>query len=267
MPGRTPPDTDEGLMVSHILWSLDQEKLYQNKADVEQLGQSLAGDLEELNGIQQMELVRLTSSQSDFMTIALAEELELLETFQRQFGHREIGRFLNREYTFLSVTELSFYSDPEDRIERELQEQGLSEGTDEYEEARREKEARMEKYEEMRLHPELPDDMDRVTFYPMKKRRKPEQNWYQLPKEERAKLMKAHGATGRKYSGKVKQIITSSVGLDDWEWGVTLYAHDPREFKRLIYEMRFDEVSAVYSDFGPFFTGFRIQPEELPDYC
>jgi chlorite dismutase len=70
--------------------------------------------------------------------------------------------------------------------------------------------------------------------------------------------------TGRKYAGKIKQIITSCVGLDDWEWGVTLYGDDARDFKRLIYEMRFDEVSAVYSDFGPFYTGYRVQPEDLP---
>jgi chlorite dismutase len=97
--------------------------------------------------------------------------------------------------------------------------------------------------------------MPYVCFYPMSKRRAPGQNWYALTLEERSRLMHAHGMTGRRYAGRVQQIITGAIGLAEWEWGVTLFARDPLDFKRLVTEMRFDEVSAQYAEFGDFFVG------------
>jgi chlorite dismutase len=99
----------------------------------------------------------------------------------------------------------------------------------------------------------------------MDRRRGEEKNWYMLPIQERQRQMHEHGMVGRRYQGEVRQIITGSVGLDDWEWGVTLFAEDPLVFKKLIYEMRFDEVSAMYAEFGDFFTGIRRQVAELPE--
>jgi len=106
-----------------------------------------------------------------------------------------------------------------------------------------------------RLYPQPVPDMPYVCFYPMSKRREPGQNWYSLPLEERSRLMHAHGLTGRKYAGRIQQIITGAIGLDAWEWGVTLFARDPLDFKRLVTEMRFDEVSAKYAEFGDFYVG------------
>ncbi|MGZ4732687.1 MAG: chlorite dismutase family protein, partial [Terriglobales bacterium] len=97
-----------------------------------------------------------------------------------------------------------------------------------------------------------------VSFYPMDRRRGEAKNWYSLPIEERARQMNEHGLIGRRYAGEVRQIITGSIGFDDWEWGVDLFAHDPLVFKKLIYEMRFDEVSAVYALFGQFYLGVRV---------
>jgi chlorite dismutase len=102
-----------------------------------------------------------------------------------------------------------------------------------------------------------------VCFYPMSKKREGADNWYMLDSSSRAELMRAHGSTGRRYAGKVTQIVTGSTGLDDWEWGVTLFADDPLTFKKLVYEMRFDEVSARYAEFGPFFVGRRLMPGDL----
>jgi chlorite dismutase len=104
--------------------------------------------------------------------------------------------------------------------------------------------------------------MKYVSFYPMSKRRAVDQNWYALDVRERSRLMRDHGMTGRRYAGKVFQVITGSIGLDDWEWGVTLFARDPLDFKRLVTEMRFDEASAVYGEFGRFFTGIRFAPSD-----
>jgi chlorite dismutase len=97
----------------------------------------------------------------------------------------------------------------------------------------------------------------------MSKKRDGADNWYSLASAERSDLMRAHGRTGRRYEGRVSQIVTGSMGLDDWEWGVTLFSNDPLEFKKLIYEMRFDEVSARFAEFGPFYVGERLFPGSL----
>jgi chlorite dismutase len=115
-----------------------------------------------------------------------------------------------------------------------------------------------------RLHPELPPaGKTALCFYPMSKRREPGQNWYSLPYDERKELMYGHGAKGREYAGRILQVITGSTGLDDWEWGVTLFATDPVDLKRCVYEMRFDPASAVYAEFGAFTTGLIGSIDEV----
>jgi hydrogen peroxide-dependent heme synthase len=114
-----------------------------------------------------------------------------------------------------------------------------------------------------RLHPKLPPDgKPAFCFYPMSKRRNVGQNWFSLPYDERLELMHGHGKTGRTFAGRVLQLITGSTGLDDWEWGVTLLADDPTALKEIVYDMRFDEVSAQYADFGPFVTGLLLEPAD-----
>jgi chlorite dismutase len=104
--------------------------------------------------------------------------------------------------------------------------------------------------------------MPYVCFYPMSKRRASGQNWYALPLEERSRLMMAHGMTGRGYAGRVVQVISGAIGLDAWEWGVTLFAADPLAFKKIVTDMRFDEVSAQYAEFGEFYVGKTLSPAE-----
>jgi len=117
---------------------------------------------------------------------------------------------------------------------------------------------------EARLHPKLPPEGKRaLCFYPMSKRRQPDQNWYLLPYEERLQFMHGHGKVGRQFAGRIVQLITGSVGLDDWEWGVTLFAADPVALKDCVYEMRFDEASARYAEFGPFVTGLVAPVDEV----
>ena len=120
-------------------------------------------------------------------------------------------------------------------------------------------------YLEARLHPRLPDNFPIVCFYPMAKAREAERNWYTLPFDERKKLMQGHGDSGRRYASRITQLITSATGLDDWEWGVTLFARDLKAIRDVVYEMRFDAASARYGLFGAFYVGVRFAPEELPD--
>ncbi|MFV1988620.1 MAG: hydrogen peroxide-dependent heme synthase [Gemmatimonadota bacterium] len=114
-----------------------------------------------------------------------------------------------------------------------------------------------------RIYPVQPDDMPYVSYYPMDKRRDRGQNWYALPLDTRASLMKAHGTIGRRYAGRITQVISGSVGFADWEWAVTLWAADPLVFKEIVTEMRYDEASAVYGEFGRFFVGRRMTAEDI----
>jgi peroxiredoxin len=123
-----------------------------------------------------------------------------------------------------------------------------------------------EEMKQARLYPTLPpEDKPAFCFYPMSKRRDPTFNWYALPYDARVELMKAHGAVGRTFKGRILQLITGSTGLDDWEWGVTLFGVHPDDLKACVYEMRFDEASARYADFGPFFTGMVQEVEVVLD--
>lgn len=115
-----------------------------------------------------------------------------------------------------------------------------------------------------RLYPDLPPEGKPAwCFYPMSKRRGPEQNWFTLPYDDRKELMHEHGASGRAFSGRVLQVVTGSAGLDDYEWGVTLFAEKPDDLKEVVYTMRFDTASAVYAEFGPFWTGIVGSVDEV----
>lgn len=119
---------------------------------------------------------------------------------------------------------------------------------------------------EARLHPRLPPaGKTAFCFYPMSKRRSPSQNWFTLPFEERKDLMLGHGKTGRTFAGRVLQVVTGATGVDDWEWGVTLFAVHPDDLKDVVYTMRFDEASANYAEFGPFVTGMVAPAEQVLD--
>lgn len=159
------------------------------------------------------------------------------------------------EYSFLSLTELSEYTSTEADERARLE----AAGEGDVEAALTAWSARMEAYDDARLHPRLPP-RPVIAFYPMSKRRAEGANWYGLPFEARRNMMQGHARVGRRYAGRVLQLITGATGLDDWEWGVTLLADDPVTVKEIVYEMRFDEVSARYGEFGPFFVGLTMAP-------
>jgi chlorite dismutase len=159
-------------------------------------------------------------------------------------------------YSFVSLTELSEYTSSEADERARLEAAGESDV-----EARlAEWSQRIARYNDARLHPRLPEK-PMIAFYPMSKRRQGDDNWYSLPFEDRRELMAGHARVGRSYAGRVLQLITGATGLDDWEWGVTLLAEDPAVIKEIVYEMRFDAVSARYGEFVPFFVGLVMDPE------
>ncbi len=181
----------------------------------------------------------IVGHKADLMMIHLRPDMNQLHDLEEGFDRSMVGSCTSRVYSYLSVIEVSRHAAPE----------GTGSNVED------------SPYIRARLYPELPEHSRFVCFYPMSKRRQGDDNWYLLEGSERAELMRAHGRTGRRYAGKVSQVVTGSMGLDDWEWGVTLFSDDPLQFKKLVYEMRFDEVSARFAEFGPFFVGKRLVPE------
>ncbi|HET7614767.1 MAG TPA: chlorite dismutase family protein [Gemmatimonadaceae bacterium] len=204
---------------------------------------------------------RLIGSGSDLMAIHFRDSLDELARVQDSFAASAVAKQLELSYSFLSVTEAGLYHITAE-LARAASARGGEVGDAEYVKALADRAAaeRESAHIRRRLYPELPANMPYVCFYPMSKRRDEGQNWYTLSLDERSRLMYAHGLTGRRYAGKVQQVISGAIGLDAWEWGVTLFARDPLDFKKLVTDMRFDEVSAKYAVFGDFYVGRLIEP-------
>ena len=203
----------------------------------------------------QSALYSVLGHKGDLMLVHFRQSFDDLNHAEMQFSQLRLSDYLELESSYLSVIELGLYESSL-KTYRELAEQGIEPHSEEWKQAIKETLARQREAMRPRLFPEIPKNRY-ICFYPMDRRRGENKNWYTLPIEERARQMNEHGLVGRRYAGEVKQIITGSIGFDDWEWGVDLFADDPLVFKKLIYEMRFDEVSAVYALFGHFYVGVR----------
>jgi chlorite dismutase len=177
-----------------------------------------------------------------------------------------LGPALRPVYSFVSLTEVSEYVPTVAAYGKRLVEEGETEGSPAYAAKLKAYEQREVHMRRQRLTPDFPP-WPATCFYPMNKTRVPGANWFTLPFEERNKLMAEHGRTGMTFGGKVTQLITVSVGLDDWEWGVTLWARNPQFLKEIVYRMRFDEASAKYAQFGPFYTSYITTAEKMLEHC
>ncbi len=198
----------------------------------------------------------------DLMFVHFRRDLAELNRVELALQRLRLWDYLEASSSYVSVIELGLYESTA-RIYRTFSERGLEPGTEAWTAAFDEEMDRQRKAMEPRLHPPIPS-FRYICFYPMDRRRGETKNWYMVPFADRARMMHEHGMVGRRYAGLVKQIISGSVGFDDWEWGVDLFSDEPLQFKKLIYEMRFDEVSAVYAGFGQFFIGLRVGAEALP---
>jgi len=177
-----------------------------------------------------------------------------------------LGAALTPTYSFVSLTEVSEYVPTVEQYGQRLVVEGETLDSPSYRAKVQGYAAREDAMRKARLEPELPP-WPNACFYPMNKKRKVGENWFTLPFSERSRLMAEHGRTGMSFGGRVTQLITVSVGLDDWEWGVTLWARRPEFLKEIVYTMRFDEASARYAEFGPFYTGFVATPEQILAHC
>src|SRR3954462_4246450 len=215
----------------------------------------------EQNQNGQSAVFSLLGHKGDLMLVHFRESFDALNQAELQLARTRLNDYLEPASSYLSVIELGLYESTV-KTYRTLAERGIEPHSAEWKQAIEETLSRQREAMHARLFPSIPPNRY-VCFYPMDRRRGEDKNWYTLPIEERQRQMNEHGLIGRRYAGEVKQIISGSIGFDDWEWGVTLFAEEPLVFKKLIYEMRFDEVSAVYALFGHFYVGVRVPAAKL----
>jgi chlorite dismutase len=257
-----PPETTEGWYVFHHVYSWNRPALRALQCS----------NIMAAKGQAERELTALATpssggwsavfpligSRADVMLVHFRPTLDDIGVAQQAVAKLTLFDALHTECTFLSVTEAGLYHASAD-LAKEATARGGSVGDDAYRAAMAERvdKERSSTHVQRRLYPTQPADMPYICFYPMSKRRNAGQNWYALSLEERSRLMMTHGITGRGYSGRIVQVISGAIGFDTWEWGVTLFAGDPLQFKKIVTDMRFDEVSAQYAEFGEFYVGKR----------
>jgi hydrogen peroxide-dependent heme synthase len=211
----------------------------------------------------QSALYSMLGHKAELLLLHFRSSFDYLKHAELQIAQLRLNEFLEQTTSYVSMVELGLYESSV-KLYRSLREQGIEPHSAEWNAAVEETVKRQAEAMRPRLYPDIPPARY-LCFYPMDRKRGELKNWYSLPIEERQRQMEEHGLVGRRYAGTVKQIITGSIGFDDWEWGVDLFADDPLVFKKLIYEMRFDQVSAEYALFGTFYIGMRCPGNRLDD--
>jgi peroxiredoxin len=258
------PLTTEGYGVLHQMmrfrWTAWRALPEATRSSIASEAATVLGEMEQ-GSAGQSALFSLIGHKGDLMFVHFRNSFADLNQAELKLAGLRLSEYFEPTSSYLSIIELGLY-DSTLKIYKELAAQGIQPYSDQW---KAEIECKLERHREAmhpRLFPPIPPNRY-ICFYPMDRRRGEDKNWYTLPIEERARQMNEHGLVGRRYAGEVKQIITGSIGFDDWEWGVDLFADDPLVFKKLIYEMRFDHVSAVYALFGQFYVGVRCPAASL----
>lgn len=262
----------EGWHVMHLYYHIDhgqwqtlsKDERREAKTTLTELVQEIRTDGQADIPNSQLLTFAVATPKADIGFMLLTPDLQVANAYEKRLTLSLGPDVLNPSFSYLSQTERSEYTTTREQYAEEtlVGEKDLKEGSDEYEAALKEFDERMEHYTQHRLYPVLPD-WPAICFYPMSKRRLGDDNWYALDYAERRELMKGHATTGRKYSGRILQLITGSTGLDDAEWGVTLLAKDTMDIKAIVYEMRFDPVSVRFGEFGDFYIGMQLPLDEL----
>ncbi len=261
-----PMNAKEGWFVSHLFFRIDRRVWEQVQPEDRKRG------LEQFRGIIaefrrhdhcQLHCYSIWGLKADLAIMLVAPDLQMLNDTEFALLAALPGGALAPVHTFVSMSEISEYMSQDKDYDRTLREkEGLSPDSEPYRQKMTAFRERMQVYINERLYPQIPDHR-LMCFYPMNKQRGDKENWYLLDFDDRKTYMAGHAITGRKFQGTVRQLVTGSIGLDDWEWGVTLFADDPFYFKKLLYEMRYDEASARFGEFGKFYVGLRLEPDQL----
>jgi chlorite dismutase len=257
----------EGWHVMHLFYHVDHSQWSMYSDDEKRQAKTRLTELvQEIRANPDTHLLTFSvaTPKADLGFMLLTPDLQVANAYEKQLTLSLGPDILNPVYSYLSQTESSEYTTTREQYAAEtlVAEKGLTEGSEEFETALKEFDERMAHYLKHRLYPVLPD-WPVICFYPMSKRRSGGDNWYSLDYEARKELMAGHARVGRTYSGRILQLITGSTGLDEHEWGVTLLAKDTIDVKAIVYEMRFDEVSARYGEFGDFYIGMQLPLDVL----
>jgi hydrogen peroxide-dependent heme synthase len=263
----TPIVPREGWHVMHLFYHVDHAQWALFSDDEKRQAKTRLTELvQEIRATPDTHLLifSVATPKADLGFMLLTPDLQVANMYEKQLSLSLGPEILSPSYSYLSQTESSEYTTSREQYAAEtlVAEKGMAEGTPEFETALREFDDRMTHYLKHRLYPVLPD-WPVICFYPMSKRRSGNDNWYSLGYERRRELMAGHARVGRTYAGRILQLITGSTGLDEYEWGVTLLAKDTIDIKSIVYEMRFDEVSARYAEFGDFYIGMQLPLDVL----
>jgi hydrogen peroxide-dependent heme synthase len=259
----------EGWHCSHLFYKFDRSRLTtMNPAQI-------AGGCEQVTAIldptasdapARLQTSVVSGHKADFGLMLLDPDPLKIDYIHQRLSASCLGPAIVPTYSFISITEVSEYVPTLEQYGNRLVEEGEQRDSPAYKAKLKAYESREEMMRKQRLTPDLPP-WPSTCFYPMNKKRKVGENWFTLPAAERNRLMAEHGRTGMTFGGKVTQLITASTGFDDWEWGVTLWARNPQFLKDIVYKMRFDEASARYAEFGPFYVSYVMTPAEMLKHC
>lgn len=258
-----------GWHCSHLYYSFDRSAL----AGLDAVGRQQVADalIATLDPEADEAPLRLQSSivsghKADFGLMVMDPDPLKVDSVHQRLMASAAGPVLRPGYSFVSVTEISEYVPSIEDYGKRVAAEGDEPGTPAYEAKVKAYAARLEGMNRQRLTPEFPPYQS-CCFYPMNKKREVGENWFLTPKEERNRLMGEHARSGMAFAGRVSQLITVGIGLDDWEWGVTLWGSNPEYLKDIVYQMRFDEASARYAEFGPFLVGYICDAKHLVEHC
>ncbi len=244
-----------------VLAQLGPETVRRGRAEVEAVLDPAAADAP-----ARLQTSIVAGHKADFGLMILDPDPLKIDAVHQRLLASALGPALEATYSFVSLTEVSEYVPTVEQYAQRLIEEGEAPGSPSYAAKLRAYEQREAMMRQQRLTPEFPP-WPATCFYPMNKLRVPGANWFLLEFDERNRLMAEHGRTGMTFGGRVTQLITVGVGLEDWEWGVTLWARNPQFLKEIVYRMRFDEASAKYAQFGPFFTSYIVAAGQMLDHC
>ena len=215
---------------------------------------------------QRLQTSVVSGHKADFGLMLMDPHPLKIQAVHQRLMASPLGAALVPTYSFVSITEVSEYVPSVEQYGKKLIAEGDAEGSPAYAAKLKAYADRLPMMNRQRLTPEFPP-YPATCFYPMNKKRKVGENWFLMPFDERNRMMAEHAKSGMTFAGRVQQLITVGVGLDDWEWGVTLWAKNPQFLTEIVYRMRFDEASARYAEFGPFYTSYVTSPTEMFEHC
>jgi len=258
-----------GWHCSHLYYSFDRGAL--NALSAAERADGCRALVAALDPAGPETLIRLQSTiisgqKADFGVMGLDPDPLKVDRVHQRIMASPLGSAIMPRWSFVSITEISEYVQSAEEFGERLVAEGMNPISAEHATRVKGYADRLEGMNRQRLTPDFPS-YRATCFYPMNKKRKVGENWFSLAKEERGRLMIEHARSGMSFAGRVTQLITVGVGLDDWEWGVTLWAANPEYLKEIVYRMRFDEASARYAEFGPFYTGYVASAEEILGHC